>query len=437
MNMKNYYPLRIGQIGKVTYVLSDTKTNDRYLDHENCTGWIVAEGLSLELMEDMAGAYNANHIPSQKNSAHSFTEGMDLGRTNSTQELDSDRPAPAEEQPTLDEQIKWLDKMHELSRTQYPKKHQDQPDSPYEKMLKSIKENLLAIQRWNRNPLWKQMDVEKVITDLLKVISIFEKTGQHNGISKTSAIQNAEAALGMLQAFKEERDKPANIPEGVKKHPVTPVDVVNAHHAGKNILDPKTFEIQDNATTADLIYKELHESINLSVKFMENDDNVIQIQEAAKLMVTSLQNGGKILSIGNGGSYSDAQHFASELSGKFRQPRPAIAAMALSDGGALTCIANDFGYNQVFKRQVEAIGKAGDVLLCLSTSGNSENILVAAERARSMGITVIGICGNSGGKLKEYLDVMIEIPHAGTADRVQELSIIIIHILVNLIEKGV
>jgi D-sedoheptulose 7-phosphate isomerase len=185
------------------------------------------------------------------------------------------------------------------------------------------------------------------------------------------------------------------------------------------------------------IYKELEEAGLLFQKFITDDAAVKQVARAASEMISSISNGCKLMSIGNGGSFSDAQHFASELSGRYRATRPAIAAMALSDGGAMTCIANDFGYNQVFKRQVEAIGRAGDVLLCLSTSGNSENILVAAERARSMGILTVGICGNGGGKLKEYLDVMVEIPHSGTADRVQELSIIVIHIMVNLIEKGV
>ncbi len=185
------------------------------------------------------------------------------------------------------------------------------------------------------------------------------------------------------------------------------------------------------------IYKELEESGLIFTKFVQDDDAVKQVARAASEMISCLSNGNKLMSIGNGGSFSDAQHFASELSGRYRATRPAIAAMALSDGGALTCIANDFGYNQVFKRQIEAIGRAGDVLLCLSTSGNSENILVAAERARSMGITVIGICGNGGGKLKEYLDVLVEIPHSGDAGKIQELTIIVIHILVNLIEKGV
>lgn len=190
----------------------------------------------------------------------------------------------------------------------------------------------------------------------------------------------------------------------------------------------------ENLNLSSLIYAELLESKSVFDKFLANDDAATWIQDAAKLMINSLQSGGKLMSIGNGGSYCDAQHFASELSGKYRAPRPAIAALALSDGAAMSCIGNDYGYNQVFKRQIEAIGRQGDVLLCLSTSGNSENVVVAAERAKQMGIHTIGICGNSGGKMKEYLDMLIEIPHSGSADKTQELTIVIIHILVNLIE---
>lgn len=185
------------------------------------------------------------------------------------------------------------------------------------------------------------------------------------------------------------------------------------------------------------IYQELEEAGLVFQKFITDDAAVKQVATAASEMISCLSNGGKLMSIGNGGSFSDAQHFASELSGKYRKERPAIAAMALSDGGAITCIGNDFGFNQIFKRQVEAVGRAGDVLLCLSTSGNSENILVAAERARSMGIHVVGITGKSGGKLREYLDTWIEIPHTGSADRIQECGLIVLHILVNLIERGV
>lgn len=178
------------------------------------------------------------------------------------------------------------------------------------------------------------------------------------------------------------------------------------------------------------------EFLDVFLRYTKDISTMTKIADAVKIMVTSIKSGNKLMSIGNGGSYSDAQHFASELSGKYRGVRPAIAALSLSDGGAMSCIANDFGYNMVFKRQVEALGRDGDVLLALSTSGNSDNVIVAAERAKQMGIKVVAITGNSGGKLKEYADVLIEIPHSGSADRIQEMTIIIIHILVMMIERN-
>jgi D-sedoheptulose 7-phosphate isomerase len=181
------------------------------------------------------------------------------------------------------------------------------------------------------------------------------------------------------------------------------------------------------------IEKEFQQHIAITNEFYSSHE-LYNVATTAKIIVAQLKSGNKIISIGNGGSMSDAMHFASELSGKFRAPRPAIAALALSDPSALTCIANDFGFNQVFKRQIEAVGKEGDVLLALSTSGNSENILVAAEYAKRVGIKVVSICGKHG-KLREYSDVVIEIPHEGDASRTQELTILIIHILVMLIEK--
>jgi len=248
---KNYYPLRIGQIGETTYVLSDTKTNDIYFDHPYCNGWVVAEGVSRKLMEEMAGAYNANHratpvyptpltevkLPTNpdhlvkdvphikmddvmrdelareisKNSAHSFTEGMDLGRTNSAKELSDELHPPSEEQPTLDKQIKWLDELYALAKT--PRKIGGElqsvrsSDGPYETMLKSIKENLLAIKRWGSHPLFDQLELEKVIMDLLTIVKEYSPQRGPDDYAYRSEIQNAEAALGMMQAFVKKREK--------------------------------------------------------------------------------------------------------------------------------------------------------------------------------------------------------------------------------------
>jgi D-sedoheptulose 7-phosphate isomerase len=141
------------------------------------------------------------------------------------------------------------------------------------------------------------------------------------------------------------------------------------------------------------------------------------------------------MSCGNGGSHCDAMHFAEELSGKFRDARPAIAAMALSEVSHITCVGNDYGFDFIFSRAVEALGRKGDVLLAISTSGNSKNILEACKAAKARGIKIIGLTGKDGGKLSKVSDVEIRVPYDGYADRIQEIHIKIIHIFILLIEK--
>jgi D-sedoheptulose 7-phosphate isomerase len=160
-------------------------------------------------------------------------------------------------------------------------------------------------------------------------------------------------------------------------------------------------------------------------------------------MITCLKNGGKIISCGNGGSMCDAMHFASELTGKYRKDRPPIAAVAISNPAHMSCVGNDYGYKDVFDRYIRAHAKQGDVLLALSTSGNSENIIYAAGEMHVKQCEVVYITGNNKKSLVHRTalapyggDVIIEIPHSGTADRIQEVSIIVLHILVRLIEKG-
>ena len=131
---------------------------------------------------------------------------------------------------------------------------------------------------------------------------------------------------------------------------------------------------------------------------------------------------------------SDAMHFAEELTGRFRGDRPALPAMAISDPTHLTCVANDFGFEYVFSRYVEAHGKAGDVLLAISTSGNSENIVKAVDAAHCKGMLVIGLTGKDGGKMKNMCDVNICVPWNGYSDRIQEIHIKVIHILIEQIE---
>jgi len=187
--------------------------------------------------------------------------------------------------------------------------------------------------------------------------------------------------------------------------------------------------------TGDLIYQELTEAADVLQKFLSNKDNILSIEKAAKTIVASVKKGGIVISCGNGGSACDAMHFAEELTGKYRENREPIPAMAISDAGYITCAANDFGYGHVFSRYVKGFGNKGDVLVAISTSGNSENVLKAAEVAHQKQMKVIGLTGKNGGKLAELCDVHINVPHNGYSDRIQEIHIKIIHILIFLIEK--
>jgi D-sedoheptulose 7-phosphate isomerase len=184
-----------------------------------------------------------------------------------------------------------------------------------------------------------------------------------------------------------------------------------------------------------LIQAELTEARSVLDQFLANEANLACIAQAAELMVASLKNGGKILTCGNGGSLCDAQHFAEELSGRYRHDRPALAAIALTEASHMTCVANDYGFEFVFSRFVQALGRRGDVLLAISTSGNSPNILNAAEAAKAAGMQVVSLTGKNGGKLADLSDVEIRVPHFGFADRIQEVHIKAIHILIMLIEK--
>jgi D-sedoheptulose 7-phosphate isomerase len=189
------------------------------------------------------------------------------------------------------------------------------------------------------------------------------------------------------------------------------------------------------APLTDLIRAELTEARTVLERFLAEPANLAAIEQAARLMADSLRGGGKILSCGNGGSLCDAQHFAEELTGRYRQNRPALGAIALTEAAHLSCVANDFGYDHVFSRYVEALGRPHDVLLAISTSGNSPNVLRAAEAAKAAGLKVVGLTGKDGGQLAALCDVEIRAPHHGYADRVQEIHIKAIHILIMLIEQ--
>ncbi|TAE75821.1 MAG: D-sedoheptulose 7-phosphate isomerase [Bacteroidetes bacterium] len=184
-----------------------------------------------------------------------------------------------------------------------------------------------------------------------------------------------------------------------------------------------------------LIQNELEESTKVLHEFSTNADNIKQIKAVADVLVNAIKNGNKIISCGNGGSHCDAMHFAEELSGKYRENRPALPALAISDPSHITCVGNDFGYNEIFARYLEALGQKGDVLFALSTSGNSANILRAAEVAKQKGIKVVALTGKDGGKLAPLADVEVRVKGGKFADRIQEIHIKIIHILILLVEN--
>lgn len=185
---------------------------------------------------------------------------------------------------------------------------------------------------------------------------------------------------------------------------------------------------------AAIVKKEMEEAATVLQNFMADPVQFGKIAEAATLIARSFQAGGKVISFGNGGSQCDAMHFAEELSGRYRENRPAYPAIAISDPGHLTCVSNDYGYAHVFSRFIEGLGKPGDVVLGISTSGNSENVVKAFEICRQKQITTILLSGKDGGKLAPLADLEIRVPHFGYADRIQEVHIKIIHTLILLIE---
>ena len=160
------------------------------------------------------------------------------------------------------------------------------------------------------------------------------------------------------------------------------------------------------------------------------------ISEAGELLAAAFRSRNRVFSCGNGGSMCDAMHFAEELSGRFRSDRPALAAVAISDPSHITCTGNDYGFDQVFSRYLEAHGRPDDILLAISTSGESRNVLLAANRARELGLKVIALTGKEGSTLGRAADVEICTPGGAYADRAQELHIKVIHILIELVERA-
>lgn len=183
-----------------------------------------------------------------------------------------------------------------------------------------------------------------------------------------------------------------------------------------------------------ILLNNLHEAKSILDQFISNTQALESVHQAGIAMVNAIQNGGKIISCGNGGSMCDAMHFAEELSGKFREDRRALPALSISDASHMSCVGNDYGYNEVFARYLEALGQPNDILLAISTSGNSTNVIRAMEVAKSKGIKIVALTGKDGGKMAALADIEVRAPYSKFADRAQEIHIKVIHALIQTIE---
>ena len=184
----------------------------------------------------------------------------------------------------------------------------------------------------------------------------------------------------------------------------------------------------------EIITKSLVEALTTLQKFIAQPSNVERIEQAATLMAESLTNEHMIISCGNGGSLCDAAHFAEELSGRYRRNRKPYPAIAINDPAYLTCVGNDFSFDEVFSRFIEGIGRKNDVLLAISTSGNSENVVKAAQKAKEKGMKVVSLTKEGENRLREISDITIASPETPFSDRIQEIHIKVIHVLIELIE---
>lgn len=187
----------------------------------------------------------------------------------------------------------------------------------------------------------------------------------------------------------------------------------------------------------EIIRSNLREAQDVLASFLSREENIESIEKAASLLINAISNGNKVISCGNGGSMCDAMHFAQELSGRFKNDRPSLPAISISDPSHITCTANDYGFEHIFSRFIEGTGTRGDILLAISTSGNSSNMIKAAEAALDKGMKVLALTGKSGGLLARLSHVEIRVEGPAFSDRIQEIHIKVLHILVELIENRV
>ena len=185
----------------------------------------------------------------------------------------------------------------------------------------------------------------------------------------------------------------------------------------------------------EIIENSLSEALDELERFLADPATVLSIGRCVDILTESLASGGKVMSCGNGGSLCDATHFAEELTGRFRNSRRPLPAMSVNDPAYFTCVGNDFSFEVIFQRWVEAFGKPGDVLLAISTSGTSVNVLNAVEAARKIGMKIIALTSVKGKPLAEASDVAVQAPDAPHSDRIQEIHIKVIHIMIEALEK--
>ncbi len=171
-------------------------------------------------------------------------------------------------------------------------------------------------------------------------------------------------------------------------------------------------------------------------QFMSDPAQIEKCVRFSDILISTFKSGGTVFSCGNGGSHCDAMHFAEEFTGRYRKDRRPLGALALGDPSHVTCVSNDYGFKYIFSRQVEGLGRAGDALVGLSTSGNSENVILAVEAAKKKGMKTICLLGRDGGKLKDLADLSIIVP-AQTSDRIQEIHIKLIHTVIETVEREI
>ena len=192
--------------------------------------------------------------------------------------------------------------------------------------------------------------------------------------------------------------------------------------------------IAEKRAVKSIIERSFRDAGDVLEKFLSTSRHIDNLLRMSEKMAETISAGHKIISCGNGGSMCDAMHFAEELTGRFRENRISLPAVAISDPSHITCVGNDYGFESIFSRYIEGVGMKGDLLLALSTSGNSPNIIKAVSAAKEKGIFTIALLGKDGGKIKEMVDLPIVVS-AQTSDRIQEIHIKIIHISIDTIER--